>query len=178
MKLNITLSTSSIDSAIKKLEEYNKSLDKKAKMLVEKLAEKGIEVARRNSGYGAYIYFGMKLDNTTGGATAIMFGKNVKQLVVQWQTKEGIKSAEVNPILMAEFGSGAEFDDVWGVGLVERGSFPNQTHAFDSKGWYWKDLDGKWHHSDGHNPEQPMYHAYKEMYGVIVNVAKEVFSNE
>ena len=98
------------------------------------------------------------------GASSIIIPTS-NSIFVEWATG----SAVVDPLLMAEFGSG-QF-------AVEghRGTFPNQKHAFDPNGWYWRDLSGELHHSRGITPTRPLYKAKEEMTQQIREVAERVF---
>lgn len=92
-----------------------------------------------------------------------------------WKTKEGLKSAEVSPLLMAEFGSGQYAQNPNNIVGVGQGTFPGQKHAFDEEGWYWVGLDDKLYHSYGIDPSMPMYEASQALFETAVRVAREVF---
>ncbi len=174
--ITLTLSDSSIENAISELQSYKQEVLDKCERLVSELANSGIEVAKSNTGnFGHYITFSMRIKPNNSGCTAIIVATETGQITSQWQTSDGIKSADVSPLLMAEFGSGwraqPHFDDDRGG----QGTFPNQTHAFDREGWYWRDLNGELHHSYGITPTMPMYKAYSYMEQNIISKAKEVF---
>lgn len=174
--INISLSENSVNEAIRQLQQYKQSLKYKCERLVSELANSSIEVAKSNTGnFGHYITFSMRIEPNNSGCTAIIVATETGQITSQWQTSDGIKSADVSPLLMAEFGSGwraqPHFDDDRGG----QGTFPNQTHAFDREGWYWRDLNGELHHSYGITPTMPMYKAYSYMEQNIISKAKEVF---
>jgi hypothetical protein len=176
-KITLTLSDSSIENVISELQSYKQEILDKCERLVSELANSGIEVAKSNTGnhFGHYITFSMRIEPNNSGCTAVIVATETGQITSQWQTSDGIKSADVSPLLMAEFGSGwkaqPHFDDVRGG----QGTFPDQTHAFDREGWYWRDLDGEFHHSYGITPTMPMYKAYNYMEQNIISKAKEVF---
>ena len=174
--INVSLSESSIQGAIRQLQQYKQEILNKCEKLVSELADSGIEVGKSNTGnFGHYIIFSKKLQPNSNGCTAIVVATETGKIISQWQTSDGIKTADVSPLLMAEFGSGwraqPHFDDDRGG----QGTFPEQTHAFDSEGWYWRDLEGNLHHSYGITPTMPMYKAYSHMEQNIINKAKEVF---
>ena len=175
-KITLTLSDDSIQNTISTLQNYKQEILNKCERLVSELADSGIEVGKSNTGnFGHYIIFSKKLQPNSNGCTAIVVATETGKIISQWQTSDGIKTADVSPLLMAEFGSGwraqPHFDDDRGG----QGTFPGQTHAFDSEGWYWRDLEGKLHHSYGITPTMPMYKAYSHMEQNIINKAKEVF---
>jgi hypothetical protein len=174
--ISMTLSEKSIQNAIKQLRDYQNSLEYKCSLLAQKLADRGIEVARNNTGnFGHYITFEKKVIPEKNGCTAIIVAKDIAKIISQWKTADGIKSAEVSPLLMVEFGSGYKAKNPKNVQGVGQGTFPNQTHAFDDEGWYWVDLDGNLNHSYGIEPKMPMFNASIEIQNDINSVVKEVF---
>lgn len=173
------LSTKGIDGIIDELKKYRDSLDGKCEELVKRLADEGIIAAQQNVGhFGKYLMFTVKNESDEGSYKAIVVASNSSKIISQWKTKEGIKTAEVSPILLAEWGSGVKarppetLEDGTRVG---QGTFPGQTHAFDKEGWYWQDLNDQWHHSSGVEPSMPVYNAYLRIKNKIESVAKEVF---
>ena len=174
--IDISLSEKSVNKAVRQLQQYKQEILKKCGQLVSELADSGIEVGKNNTGnFGHYIIFSKKLQPNSNGCTAIVVATETGKIISQWQTSDGIKTADVSPLLMAEFGSGwraqPHFDDDRGG----QGTFPEQTHAFDSEGWYWRDLEGNIHHSYGITPTMPMYKAYEKIEKNIISKAKEVF---
>ena len=175
-KITLTLSGDSIQNTISTLQNYKQEILNKCEKLVSELADSGIEVGKSNTGnFGHYIIFSKQIEPNDNGCTAIVVATETGKIISQWQTSDGIKTADVSPLLMAEFGSGwraqPHFDDDRGG----QGTFPEQTHAFDSEGWYWRDLEGNLHHSYGITPTMPMYKAYSYMEKNIISKAKEVF---
>lgn len=174
----------SIDKAIKFFEDYLNTIEEKNKEFINRLMDVGIATAENNTGeYAGYITFSKELNPTEDGCEGILIATNGKRLVRQWKYKGGIKSVEVNPLLMAEFGSGwlahvMSTQDYRSNELgVGQGTFPGQTHAFDKNGWFWETPDGEKHHSYGEKPTYPMYSAVTAMLFEVNRIAKEVFSN-
>ena len=171
----MTFSLDNLDVLIDYLEDYKNGLDAKARMVSEKLADLGISIAQRNvgGGLGKYVTFSKQIGNEE-----VMFCASSDLITVTWDTKDGVRSADISPVLMCEFGAGQyadnPFDNLQGIG--GRGTFPNQTHADDPNGW-WYHNDTGWHHSYGIHPTQPMYHAYIGMLEDVEKVAREVFGN-
>lgn len=148
----------------------------KCELLIRRLAEKGIQTAQKQAGeYGKYISFTMQTDQNRDGCSGVMLATNTGIVKSEWQTKEGIKSADISPLLMVEFGSGLRAENPMNVPGVGTGTFPGQTHAKDPQGWWYLDLNGEWHHSYGIFPRAPMYKAAMEMQDIVVQTAKEVF---
>lgn len=174
-RISINLNKSGdIQAAIKELERYNKDLTRKCRAVVQRLLEKGIETAKMNCGdYGAVISFSKKVVGSDGVVKGelIAVGAPVARL-------RGGTTIEMNPLLMAEFGSGFEarvLDPVDGVGT---GTFPGQTHAFDATGWWYTDIEtGESHHSYGESPTHPMHSAMLSMIFEVNAALEEVFGN-
>lgn len=170
------LSQSSINSAREQLVAYRNSIQEKCELLCERLLNVGITVARQDLGeYGKYVVFSKEMDIDVYGCKGLLVATNTGIIKSQWISEDGVKSADVSPLLMLEFGSGLRASNPLGVPGVGQGTFPGQQHAFDSNGWWYMDLDGEWHHSRGVAPKMPMYKARMEMERNITSIAKEVF---
>lgn len=170
------LSPSSIRQLQADLEKYKTELTAKCETFVKRLAEVGISVAKNNAGkLGHYIVFSVRTDPKKDGCSGILLATETGKIVNKWRTKDGIKSADVSPLLMTEFGSGWKAENPLNVPGVGQGTFPDQSHAFDPDGWHWQELDGTWKHSKGISPEMPMFKASMEMQNAIFKTAKEVF---
>ena len=175
-KIVTNISTTQLNQTIEELHQYAMRLTERCEQFVSELADIGITTAKWNVysivndtdgnmiSYGDKVFFSKEVNWDTEGATAIIIPES-HPYISAWKT--GI--ALVDPLLMAEFGSG--------MYAVEghRGSFPEQTHAFDPNGWYWRDLDGKLHHSMGIEPSRPLLKAKEEMTEQIHAVAERVF---
>lgn len=174
MKISIKLDTRSVKMAIRNIERYKRQLDEKCSLFVSRLADKGIETAKLNCGdYGNLITFSKTITNSNHVA--------VGRLIAVGTPMERLRSGQVitaDPLLLAEFGSGWEakvLDDVGGVG---QGTFPEQTHAFNPQGWWYRDIEtGESVHNYGESPTFPMHSASIAMIYEINDVAKEVFGN-
>ena len=174
--ISMSLSQKSIQNAIKELNQYKSDVLRKTQEYVSRLSELGIQTSKNNVGnFGRYITFAKELEPNKYGCKAIVLATQTGTIVSRWQTKDGIKSADVSPLLMAEFGSGHRAENPMNVPGVGQGTFPDQTHAFDEDGWYWRDLDGELHHSKGVTPSMPMYKAFVEMELSAIRIAREVF---
>ena len=171
------LSVKGIEALKRQLLQYKDiEIQNNCKELVVRLANEGITVGKQNvGGFGKYITFSMKTDPYKDGCKAIMLASENGKIISSWQTKDGIKTAEVSPLLMAEFGSGFGAENPMKIEGVGQGSFPNQTHAFDKEGWYWIDLEGNLNHSYGVTAKMPMYKASIEMRNKIIGIARDVF---
>jgi len=173
MRIDARLNTRDITDAIRQIEQYKLDLQRKLADFVIELAEVGIKVARENTivEYDEqYINMGdllMFSKDTVVGADGVTCTLTVSGQVYTKEWQGG--AAQVNPLLMAEFGSGAKAID------GHRGTFPNQHVAF-LKSWEWIDTSGIKHESSGSEPSRPLFHAVEEMRNQIQAVATKVFS--
>lgn len=177
-KISINLSVSSIQAAIKEVKAYQNDLNRKCEELCRRLTAEGISIAQAHigsSGFGKYIHLGSEITPQQVGCKAVFYMEDSSKIVSQWQTLEGVKSAEVSPSLMIEFGSGLKAENPASVPGVGTGTFPGGTHGADAGGWYYMDLNGEWHHSTGISPKMPMYHAGKELREKVLSIAGDVF---
>lgn len=184
-RLYVSLTTDkSIEKAIEKLEEYKRELHAKTEEFVSRLIEAGIDTAESNCGqYAGMIVFKKHVFTFDDGVDGVLIATDGAKIVREWMRNGSVVSAEVSPLLMAEFGSGwlanvmSSRDyrsNALGVG---QGTFPGQTHAFDKDGWWWKTPDGETHHSIGEAPTYPMYSALMAMLFEVDRIGKEVFGN-
>jgi len=179
MRVYVSLSDKSIQNAVEKLEEYRKDLNKKLENFVSILMNVGIVTGRANSGeYAGMIVFKKEIMPNETGVEGVLVATDGQKIIREWKYQGGIKQAEVSPLLMAEFGSGwlaKVLDPVEGVG---QGTFPGQTHAFDTYGWWWTTPDGERHHSSGEAPTYPVHSALFAMIFEVERIAREVFNGE
>ena len=157
-----TLDVKSLNKLANDLQDYAQNiLTVKVENLVNILADKGISICYANVGqeYGSYIAFKKEVEVDGGKCTAYVIGEDTQKITRYWRKDGGTASAEISPLLMAEFGSGFKAKNPLDVSGVGQGTFPNQKHAFDPHGWWWTDLQGVTHHSEGESPTYPMYSA-------------------
>lgn len=174
------LSVQGIRDAQKALETYKVTLMDKIELFVKELAELGIRTAIQNigDGYKKYITFEIQLSRPTPDRVrGILVASNTGLIESRWMTSSGVKTADVSPILMAEFGAGTISGNAdaakYGMGT---GTFPGQTHAQDPAGWWYQDADTmEWHHSYGVRATMPVEKARDDMVQNIRRVARGVF---
>lgn len=177
-RISFGLSVSEIQAAIKEVKAYQNDLNRKCQLLCERLTAEGMAIAQAHigsSGFGKYIRLGSEITPKQAGCKAILYMRDSSKIVSQWQTLEGVKSAEISPALMLEFGSGLKAENPAGVTGVGTGTFPGSTHGAEPGGWYYMDLNGEWHHSTGISPKMPMYYVGKELREKVAEVAREIF---
>lgn len=176
MIINARLSTKDITNAIERLERFKLELREKLGLFVSELAQIGIDVIQSNikveydgevRNFGDSVTFQKEVIGDTDAVTCILTVEGQPYL------KEWLGgSAMVNPLLMAEFGSGDFAID------GHKGEFPSPSakkHT-DNPPWFWKDTSGKVHKSSGSEPSRPLYKAKLEMEQQIREVAERVFN--
>lgn len=184
-EINITLNTKSITDAIQNIEQHRVELLAKFDLFMKRLGAYGIDYAQVVCGdYEPYILFSSVV-TVNGNLINLELILKAKYMVKEyWLQADGsVKSADVNPVLMEEFGSGwrastlhaSESNTKAGVTVGGQGTFPNQTHAFNERGWKYVDLNGDWHWTVGYQGSMPLLHAIEEMYQRVKQVEIEVF---
>lgn len=173
-KIKMRLCVEDVNRAIKELKEYEGQLVTKCNVLVGKLADMGLVVAKAKIGeapLGKYVHLNVKYEHSKTGCKAILFATG---------DTLNTPSGSINTLMMIEFGAGIHFNheanpkaDDFGMGV---GTYPGQTHAFQEEGWYYMDDSGNWHHTYGVKATMPMYNADMEILMNIHKVAREVFS--
>lgn len=177
--IRMALNQRSINHAIGELKRYKDSLAERNETFVVRLLEYGIHVAERDAGeYGKFIEF---YKEGKGGIRTVgtLIAKD-HPFTVSWDVKGKKKTAEVSPLLMAEFGSGRLAEVLFDIQGVGQGTFPGQTHADEPYWWYkeWQeDGKGEWKMGFPIRPKHPMYNAEMEMIQRVQEVAREVFGN-
>lgn len=179
--INMKLNTSSVRKAINYLRDYQKSVDVKVSRALEILLQHGYDVAiihvGENEDFSGYIALEKTVTSAEGGPVGLLVMTDTP-ITVEWETKAGLRSVEVSPMLMEEFGSGqyAEVLQASAKSLgVGRGTFPGQTHAFQNI-WFWRDEEGNLNSSKGVKPTHPMYNAAMQIYADYKSVFREVFA--
>ena len=177
-KLSFGLSVTEVNKAIQEIKTYQNGLNRKCEELCRRLTSEGIQIAKTHigsSGFGKYIHLGSEITPQQAGCKAIFYMEDTAKIKSEWQTLEGVKSAEVSPMLMLEFGSGQKAENPANISGVGTSTFPSGKHG-NEPGWYYMDLEGNWHYSIGISPKMPMYYASRELREKVLEIAREVFA--
>lgn len=166
--IDIRLSTASINNAINELRIYRQELIRKSDLLVQRLAEVGLEVVNANKfgrgdsdfgGLNSYVW--MDYGGTRVTAHLVMTGKDVAFI---------------------EFGAGVHYNGSGGSSPHPYGSSLGMIIGSYGKGyglqdrWFYKGDGGKWQESHGTEAAMPMYKASQEIRDRFIGIAKEVFN--
>lgn len=169
--ISMTLSENSIQNAIKQLREYQNSLEYKCSLLAQKLAERGVEIARAQV-YDLDAVFTTELFNSVHSEYKGQIDDGSVWAVV----------AGTDHALFVEFGTGIVGSESPYPGKLPDGvswqyaSGKTIRQLADGRyGWLYPGDDGKWYFTEG-MPSRPfMYNTSIELQRIVVEVAKEVF---
>lgn len=171
MRVSIrTLSASEINKAIKKLEAYNKWVNKKSIELSKELANIGLQTASIAFASTPYV----------------SPGERDAQVSVVKRKNKFVIVASGKDVAFIEFGAGAMMgygypSDVQLDPPTEIGpgtwsdSELGKGHWNDVMGWFFPDENGKTLHSFGNHPGMGMYNAGKDIRSEIERVARKAF---
>lgn len=159
--IEVELSTSSINQAIKELRQYSAWVLKKEEELRSRLAMMGATVASIQ--FSRAIYNGsndvsVRVDDT--GSVAVIYAEGESVAFIEFGS--GISYGYGHP-QAGEFGFGP---GTWSDGDEGKGHWDNP------KGWYY--ASGQ--HSYGNPPAMAMYTAVKEITENVTRIAREVFA--
>ena len=159
--IKMTLSSESINNAIKELKAFRKSIEAKKDELLEKLGEIGVQEA------------------SVRFTTAMYDGVNDSSVTLE-STPDGYAIvAEGNAVAFIEFGAGvyhnpgepypnARPEGIVGIGEYGKGYGKRQA-------WGFRDDAGELVITHGNPAAMPMWYASEEMRSEIKRIAKEVF---
>ena len=167
------LSQSSIQNAIKQLRAYQDSLTYKCQMVAQKLAEKGVEIARVQIADLDAVFTSELLSSIHSEYEGITKGGCV------WAVVAGTDHA-----LMVEFGTGIVGKQSPYPGELPDGVTWNYASgktirqlADGRYGWLYPGDDGNWYFTEG-MPSRPfMYYTSLQLMKLVEKTVKEVFKN-
>ena len=179
MKLKVSLSSKSIESAIKELEKYRDDLMRKNELFIKRLADIGVDAALMTlatKGQGD-AERDANFDLTFNVEKEVVHGR----ITISSQPHVNQDGRVFYPHLAWEFGAGNYFNtglsnpkaSEFGMGP---GTFPGQTHVPQPGFWYYRDENGDPVRSYGTQATMPMYKASLEIILQIEAIAEEVFN--
>lgn len=162
-RIVVPLSTAGIERLERELADYERWQREKGRVLAERLAALGVQVAKIR--FNAVDYVGLRDAAVTAEQTPLGYavkadGKSV--LFLEFGTGlHGYGHMEANAL---GFGPGTWSDSPVGKG-----------HWDDPRGWWLPKSAGGWH-TDGNPPAMAMYEARKAILRELPQIVKEVFS--
>ena len=158
--IRVSLSEDSFKQAIREVEAYRRSLERKGKLLAKRLAEVGLHVAKirfMNAQYDGFNDVSVSVEETTSGYAVVAKGEAVA--FIEFGT--GVYNPE-HPM-------GAE------LGMIH-GSYGQGKGK--RKAWGYYDDAGQLHITRGNSPAMAMYAADRDMLQQVSRIAKEVFAGD
>ena len=173
--INISLSESSVNEAIRQLQQYKQSLKYKCELFVERLAELGDKAAIMSineSPLGRTVTLRVDRKPIRDGYKAI--------LIATGKTVEVEDREPFYTLLAIEFGAGIHYNSnanpkasEFNLGV---GTYPGQVHAFQDTWYFWDEQSQSWMATHGVKATMPMYNATMEIINQYKQIAREVFS--
>lgn len=166
-RLKADLSISGIRQLQKDIEKYQNSIDYKAKLLAENLADMGVEIAR------------VKISSLD----AIFTGELIQSVHTEY--KSSIRGgaifcvvADSDHAVFVEFGTGivgAKHPYPGNLPMVYAQGKTIRQLADGRYGWFYKGDNGQWYFTEGMESRPFMYETSLELEKKVVSVAKRVF---
>ncbi len=157
---------SNIDAVIRQTEDYRRDLESRKRILMEKLAQLGIDTA-------TLLFQTVSYDGQKDAQVSDM---------PEWVEDNRLRiTARGKTVLFLEFGSGAMFgyghpkaaEMGYGPGTFsDNEALGGKHHWNDPKGWYYE----HGHKSHGNEPAMAMQTAAEDMRRAVAETAREVFS--
>ena len=151
----------------KKLEDTEKWLDEKAKLLAERLAETA----------------DMKISIKLAAAGGPFVEANWFQVETTWEDDHtAVIRASGTEVLFIEFGSGIRFSAQSHPEAAQNGmgpgTYPGEGHWDSPSGWHFRNSQGEREHTFGMPAMAPVYNSMKEIEQEDINrIVKEVFND-
>lgn len=161
--ISFGLSTKEINNAIKEIEKYKSDLNRKCKLLAQRLAEEGVILAKVKITQFPAVYTGELLNSIQNEPGAMISNGS------QWIIYTGCDWAP-----FVEFGTGivGSENPHPDTGLA---SWKYDINKHGEAGWhYYK--DGEWHWTKG-MPSRPfMYETGRDLRTIVPKIARDVFN--
>lgn len=165
------LSKSSVERAIRQLKKYKSDLTYKCQMLAEKLAEKGVEVARIQVSELDAIFTGELIESIHSEYEGSIEGGGVWAVI-----------ADSEHAIFVELGTGtvgkkSPYKGKLPDGITWEYATGKTIHRItDGRyGWFYPGENGKWYFTEGMQSRPFMYNTAEELKGLILETAREVF---
>ncbi|HHZ02041.1 MAG TPA: HK97 gp10 family phage protein [Tissierellia bacterium] len=133
-KIQMKLTTRSIEDAIKEVKEYKRKLNDRVKALIRELVDKGVEIAKAQVRDLGAVYTGQLEESITG-----FFDE---------ETGLGIIRTDCPYAIYVEFGTGVVGERNPHPEPIEGWQYDVNEHG-DKGWWYFNERDQKWHWTKG-----------------------------
>lgn len=171
--LKADLSVQGIRKLQEDLRKYQSSIEYKAKLLAETLAERGVEIARVQIADLDAIFTGELLSSIHSEYVSSQEGGAIFAVV-----------ADSDHAMFVEFGTGqmgmdASYPHELPAGVswdYATGKTIRQNAVTGRYYWFYPGKDGKWHYTEGMPARPFMHNTSMELIKIVTNTAKEVFA--
>ena len=156
-KIKLSLSTKSIDAALKELQTYQKKVEQAGEKLTRTLTERGVALAQLNASY-------MSIYDT---------GELVNGIDSAYSGQSGFIVSSAPHSAFCEFGTGIR-------GLESQHPDPGiagwkyDVNEHGEAGWWYMGDDGEWHWTAGMPSRPYMYDTAQMLKNMVLETAKEV----
>ncbi len=161
--MKISVSLGNIDEAIRRIEEYEKSLPDKCRKLIQRLTDEGVSIARAKIVSMGAFEDGELLESMQG----LLYKEGNKGMIV----------ADCKHAAFVEFGTGVVGKGKQHPDIPVPWTYDSNEHGED--GWYYYDKEqGRYRFTKG-MPSRPfMYETAAELRNKLTEYAKEVFKSD
>lgn len=156
-------SKKNVDSAIRQVIAYKRTLEQKTEEFINALADIGVDTIQAEM---------KSIPDEEAGKwdTNVVFDSSKNRVIIRLSGDK---------VLFVEFSAGVihgtkEYPLPSGNGFGAT-SYPNQTHASSPYGWWYYDENGESQHSYGNRAYMPMYKADTAIFMEMERIAKQVF---
>ncbi len=166
-KISISLSQKSIQNAINEVRKYQRELQRKNPIFIDRLSKIGLDVIQATMESIPTEEKGSYYTEVVNNSQGDIIGAAIR--------------LSGDKILFLEFSTGIAYGtdsyptpagDEYGMG-----TYPGEGHWDSPYGWWYVDENGQKHHSYGNRAYMPMYHAEQAIVIAVRQVAREVFGN-
>lgn len=157
----MNLSTKSITDAIGQIELYKAELKIRTNRLIERLTERGVEIAKLQVRQLDAVYTGQLEESIEG--------------VFDPENAVGIIRAGAPYAVYVEYGTGIVGQN-FPHPAPEGWQYDVNKHG-ESGWWYFNDRDGRWHWTQGMVSRPFMYNTARELERQAITIAREVFAS-
>lgn len=171
--ITLDLSPHGISKTLQQLEAFTAWVEQKTSLLMSKLSQLGLDVARINFGSVMPYYNG---GDKVKGAYSVEADLDVEPIENGYVIR-----ASGHDVCFIEFGAGITYGEGYPgerpEGVVGIGQY-GKGHGADPKGWWYLSdpVNNKYVHTRGNPPAAGMFAAEQTIRQQVYNIAKEVFA--
>lgn len=162
--IKMSLSTESINKAIKEIQAYQKEIERKTKIFAKRLAQEGVQVAKMQIMSFPAVDTG-ELLNSINFKPGDVFGNNASSFYVY---------SDCEYAIFVELGVGIVPHEQGEHPLADELGWEYDSHNHGEQGWFYY-KDGKLHWTKGMVARPFMYNTVQTLVKQCADIAREVF---